>query len=266
MKLKIGLVQMLSEKGAVADNLKAISGFINEADKRGIDILGLPEACITGYNNPLKFPKAVLSTEGPEIAALLKMTALPRKDSNKKLTVLAGLIETNPGNKPFLTHIVVSDGKITGRCRKHITKDETSDWFSSASEINVFEYEGLKYGISICADIGYAGLFKEYARQGVKIVFELAAPGLYGDQSTRNWETGYKWWEDVCLERLGKYAKKHGIWVAVATAAGRTSDEDFPGGGYLFSPDGTRVYATKDWKPCEVYLEIDMDNDKVREI
>jgi hypothetical protein len=52
----------------------------------------------------------------------------------------------------------------------------------------------------------------------------------------------------------------------VATAAGRTVDEDFPGGGYLFAPDGTRVYATKDWNPCEVWLEIDFNNGLVRKI
>jgi len=257
---------MRSEKGAVAENLKAIEVFVREADKRGIDILGLPEACITGYNNPLKFPEAVLDLHGPEIASLLQMTALPRKGLGKKPTVLAGLIETNPGNKPFLTHIAVHDGKITGRCRKHITKDETSDWFSSANEINVFEYEGLKYGISICADIEYEGLFKEYARQGVKFVFELAAPGLYGEQTTRNWETGYAWWEGVCRTRFEKYTKKYGLWIAVATAAGRTSDEDFPGGGYLFAPDGTRVFATKDWNPCEVYLEIDLESGTVKQV
>jgi predicted amidohydrolase len=65
---------------------------------------------------------------------------------------------------------------------------------------------------------------------------------------------------------LTEYAEKYGIWIAVATQAGRTSDEDFPGGGYLFNPQGERVYATKDWDPCVAYLEINLDSQVVTEL
>ena len=36
--------------------------------------------------------------------------------------------------------------------------------------------------------------------------------------------------------------------MAIATQAGRTRDEDFPGGGYLFSPDGRLLAETPDWR------------------
>jgi hypothetical protein len=98
------------------------------------------------------------------------------------------------------------------------------------------------------------------------MMFELAAPGLYGEQKTRDWKAGYEWWEGECLKFLTEYSKKYGIWIAVATQAGRTSDEDFPGGGYLFNPQGERVYTTKDWEPCVVYLEIDLDTPEVTEL
>jgi hypothetical protein len=50
----------------------------------------------------------------------------------------------------------------------------------------------------ICADIGNEQIFAECARQGAQIVFELAAPGLYGEQATRNWQSGFAWWEGEC--------------------------------------------------------------------
>jgi predicted amidohydrolase len=261
MKLKIGLIQMRSEKGAIADNLKAISSFITESDKRGIDIIGLPEASITGYHNPTKYPQAVISTDGPEIAALLKMT------KGRKPTVLAGLIEKNPAGKPFITHIIVHDGKVTGLYRKRrIGGPPDKDWFSRGRVTAAFKYKDLKYGITICADLGGENIFAEYARQRAQIIFQLAAPGLLGEQATRNWRAKYEWYERGSRKRCEKYAKKYGIWIAVATQAGRTIDEDFPGGGYVFNPDGQRVYATKDWNPCEVYLEIDLKSGAVREI
>jgi predicted amidohydrolase len=252
---------MRSEKGAIDDNLKAMSGFINEADKRGIDIIGFPEASITGYHDPTKYPQAIISIDGPEVNALLKMT------KGRKPTILAGLIEKNPAGNPFLTHIIVQDGKMTGLYRKRrLGGPPDTLRFSRGRKTTAFPYKGLKYGVTICADIAGENIFTEYARQGAQIVFELAAPGLNGEQATRNWESGYKWWEGVCNRAFSKYTRNHGIWIAVATAAGRTIDEDFPGGGYVFAPDGRRVYATKDWNPGEVYLEIDLENGRVKEI
>ena len=61
------------------------------------------------------------------------------------------------------------------------------------------------------------------------------------------------------LRDLPQYAREHGLWIAVATQTGRTVDEDFPGGGYLFNPRGERVFATADWIPGEVYLEVDLE-------
>ncbi len=252
---------MRSEKGAIPENLQAISGFINEVDKKRVEIIGLPEACITGYHDPTRYPQAVISTDGPEVDALLSMT------KGRMPTVLAGFIEKNPTGKPFITHIVVQDGKVTGRYRKRrLGGPPDTIWFSRGRKTEAFNNNDLKYGITICGDIVGENIFAEYAWQGAQIVFELAAPGLYGEQSTRNWQSGYEWWEGVCRKRLGKYAKNYGIWIVVATQAGRTIDEDFPGGGYVFAPDGTRVFTTKDWNPCEVYLEVDLKSGVVKEI
>jgi predicted amidohydrolase len=106
-------------------------------------------------------------------------------------------------------------------------------------------------------------VFAEYARQGAQIIFELAAPGLYGSQEDRNWKSGFEWWEGKCLSQLGLYAKKYNIWIAVATQAGKTIDEDFPGGGYVFAPNGCRVYASSDWSPGVIYLSLDLDSYRI---
>ena len=127
----------------------------------------------------------------------------------------------------------------------------------------IFGQQGLTFGIAICADIGNQSVFAECARQGARIVFELAAPGLYGEQATRDWQAGFDWWQGECQEHLAHYAEEYGYWIAVATQAGRTIDEDFPGGGYLFAPGGQRLYATPDWSPGAVYLQINLETHHV---
>jgi hypothetical protein len=87
-------------------------------------------------------------------------------------------------------------------------------------------------------------------------VLECAAPGLYGEQATRNWQAGYDWWREKCADQLGAYAREHHFSIAVTTQAGRTVDEDFPGGGYLFGPDGATLASTDDW--LEGVLDVDL--------
>jgi predicted amidohydrolase len=259
-ELRIGLVQMFCGKGDIDNNLQRHKEYIVEAESKAVDILAFPEASITGYNDRMKYPEAMINRDGEEIDTLCKMTA------GLKMTVLAGFIEENHGGKPFVTQVVIRDGQATGFYRKRTIVDDDIDRFSPGEDCPVFKHNDMKFGIAICSDIDNEEIFAEYARQGALIVFECAAPGLYGEQVTRNWQSGFGWWEGECRKHLLHYAKKYGTWIAVSTQAGRTSDEDFPAGGYVFSPDGHRLFATPDWSPGATYLEINLNGHRVTEL
>ena len=259
--MRIGLIQMRCEKGAIEENLETIARVMSEAKRRKMDILAFPEMCITGYANPKKYPQAVIRLNGPEIDRFLSMTR------GLDATVLAGLIEENftaqdgadPAlAKPYITHIVARDGKLLGHYRKVTIAEDETDWFSPGDVVPVFQRDDLIFGIAICADAGNAHVFAECAHQGARIVFELAAPGLYGEQATRNWQSGFDWWHTSSLKDLSGHAKNNGLWIAEATQAGRTIDEDFPGGSLVIAPDGVCQFATPDGQVGEVWLEIDL--------
>jgi (R)-amidase len=258
--INIGLVQMYCEKGAIAANRERMAGYLTEAASRGVEIVAFPEMNLTGYNDPAKYPAAVIRLDGPEVAQVCALTrGLP-------ITLLVGLIEANPNGKPFITHIVVRDGQVLGSYRKRNVIEEEAAWFTPGGMVPVFRHGDLCFGIAICADIKNEQVFADCAQQGAQLVFEVAAPGLYGDQATRNWQSGFSWWEGECQKYLSRYAQRYGIWIAVATQAGRTVDEDFPGGGYVFAPDGRRLYATPDWSPGAVYLALDMEGYRVLQL
>lgn len=258
--LRVALIQQVCEKAAIRQNLAALADELAKAASRQIDIAGFPEMNITGYADPTRYPQAAIRLDGPEIREFLDHTA------SFPGTVLAGLIEENPGSKPFITQIAARRGELAGMYRKVTIMDEEIEWFSAGDTVPVFHHENLAYGISICADMHNPDVFAACRQQGAQIVFELAAPGLYGEQESRNWQSSYQWWDEECRTLLGGYAREHQYWIATATQAGRTIDEDFPGGGYLFAPDGERVFATRDWTPGTVYLEIDLSNNTAREI
>ncbi len=256
--VRIGLIQMRCEKAAIDQNLASISGYLEEANALQIEIMGFPEMSISGYADPTRYPEAVLRLDGPEMKRFLEITTIA-----PRATVLAGLIEANldsagnPAGKPFITHIAARNGQLLGSYRKLTIDDEEVEWFSAGEKVPVFQHGWLTFGIAICADIENEMVFAECARQQASIVFELAAPGLYGEQATRNWQSGFEWWRGECRKYLSQYAARYNIWIPVATQAGRTIDEDFPGGGYVFAPGGDCLYETPDGSEGAVYLDLE---------
>ena len=54
--IKVGLVQMHCEKGAIEQNLAAIQAYLQAS--QSVDIICFPEMSITGYVNPTRYPEA----------------------------------------------------------------------------------------------------------------------------------------------------------------------------------------------------------------
>jgi (R)-amidase len=258
--MRFGLIQMLCEKAAINENLERMASYLAEAAARQVDIVAFPEMCLTGYADPTRYSEMKLSLNGPEIDQFLQVT---REFPG---TILTGFIEANPDGKPFITHLAARQGVLLGYYRKITIRDEETEWFSAGQSVPVFHHGILPFGVAICADLKNRQVFSQISDQGARLIFELAAPGLYGAQETRDWQAGYAWWEGECRTYLGSYARDYDAWILVATQAGRTVDEDFPGGGFVFAPGGKRVFATPDGSPGAVFLEIDLNSGAVREL
>lgn len=239
--LNLALVQMRCEKAAIDANLSQIARYIADATRAGADVVVFPEMSITGYADPTRMPEAVVRVNGPEVARFLEITR------GHGVAVVAGIIESNGNEKPFITQLVARNGELLGAYRKRNVAADEVKWFSAGSEPFVFDHAGVRFGLAVCADIDASAVFADCAARGATVILECAAPGLYGDQATRDWRTGWEWWRGECHTKLGVYAREFRVHIAVATQAGRTIDEDFPGGGYLFGPTGTCLAESADW-------------------
>ncbi|MGH2514564.1 MAG: carbon-nitrogen hydrolase family protein [Ktedonobacterales bacterium] len=263
----LALVQMRCEKGAIDANLAAMKAYLRAAGERGAEIVCFPEASITGYVSAATDPDALLAVDGPEVARFVAMTRAMR------VTALAGIIERNPGGKPYITQVVARDGAVLAVYRKVTIPDDEAHFYTPGSDAPPVwrhplrrvppesagaEWAYLLCGTAICADIANPRVFAENASQGARLIFEAAAPGLYGEQATRDWHSGYAWWRGECFTKLGGYARELGVTIAVATQAGRTRDEDFPGGGYVFGPDGACVAESSDWSEGVLYATVEI--------
>jgi len=248
--LKIALVQINCPKGEIDRNLAKTADYINQARNQDVDIVCFPEMSITGYIKPAKMPKSVLSLDSEPVRRFCELTI------NTPITALAGIVERNPDGKPFITQIVATAGKLQGYYRKVNVAEDELPTFAPGVDTPIFKHSSLSFGITICADVGHSKLFEDYAKLGTSTVFAASAPGLYGLQETRNWKSGFNWWRNECRRNLSKFSKENRINIAVATQAGRTQDEDFPGGGYVFDNKGNLIASTPDWKEGILYAEV----------
>lgn len=248
--MKFALVQMTSEKAAVADNVRRMETFLNRAAELSADIICFPEMNITGYVAPRKFPDAVIGWDDPLLDPLYAWS------EGSPASIVAGIVERNPDGMPFVSQSVIRGGKVVGSYRKiNIASDEAM-MFSPGADVLVSERCGVKFGVLVCADQDREDLFALCAQKGVRLVLLPSAPGLFGAQARRNWKSGYEWWRDTCRNGIGSYAGRLGIWTASTSQAGRTVDEDFPGGGYIFDDNGRMVAETGDWSEGMIVGEV----------
>jgi predicted amidohydrolase len=243
---------MRCPKGRIAENLAEISAHIQRAVARDADIICFPEMSITGYIDPARSPDSVLTLGSDAVRQFCAMTA------GTDLTALAGIVERNPAGKPFITQVVAAGGELAGCYRKINVADDELASFAPAAATPLFAHRAIDFGVAICADAGHGELFARYAELGAKLVLVAAAPGLYGAQEGRDWQSGFDWWHGECERNLGEFSRAGHIWIAVATQAGRTADEDFPGGGYVFSTSGELIAATEDGTEGVLYAQVDI--------
>jgi predicted amidohydrolase len=252
-ELTLGLVQMRCQKGAIEYNIISMYKYLEECRNKGVDIVCFPEMNISGYINPMKYSNALLSMFHPSIQRIADMSFL------YQTIIIAGFAEKNYEGKPYITQFVAKDGKIEGCYRKRTLQGDQSKWFSPGTKPFMFKYSGYNLGLALSQDIYDERIFKEYAKKGASLVFESAAPGLSDGQGVRDWEPGFSCWKNECQSKLGKYAAEDGIFIAAATQAGRTCDEVFPGGGYVFAPDGKCIYETEDRKEGMLVAKIQLN-------
>ena len=248
--MKLALVQMRCEKAAISENVARMIGFLNQAEERSADIVCFPEMNITGYVAPRKFPESVIGWDDSRLEPLYEWS------EGRREAVVAGIVERNAEGMPFVSQAVIRDGKVVGNYRKmNITGDESA-MFSPGSEMLIVDQDGVKFGVLACADQEREDLFELCARNGARLVLLPSAPGLFGAQARRNWKSGYEWWRGTCVDGIGSYARRLGIWIASTSQTGRTVDEDFPGGGYIFDAGGNLVTETEDWSEGMIVWEV----------
>jgi predicted amidohydrolase len=210
-------------KGEVEANLAAHLQVISDAQSAGCSLVLFPEMSLTGSVDP---------------------------------AVCFGIAERSAAGQPHITQVIAAGGEVAGVQRKRYL-GEGEEAFTAACGDAVFEHDGVRFGVAICAESGFDGPFDAAAAAGARLVLFPAAPGLYGRRTNDDsWRAGLTWWQDCGLADARRHARRLRLWLALAAQAGATDDEDFPGLAALVGPDGSVAARLPDWHAGTLGVEI----------
>jgi predicted amidohydrolase len=248
-EVRLWLAALRCEKGDVAGNGRRHAAVLADAQREAADLVVFPEMSLTGSVDPRTNPERLVEISGADVTRFVAST------EHHDATVVFGIAERD-GDAAYITQCVARRGELLGTHRKrHLGEGE--DGFARGTVTRCFEHDGVAFGVAICAESSVAELFDDAVDAGARLVVLCAAPGLDGRRTDdAAFADGLAWWETAGLADMQRHARRRSTWCAIATQAGATVDEEFPGLAAVIAPDGRVVARTPDWREATLHFDI----------
>jgi predicted amidohydrolase len=250
-RLRILVAATEARKGDLDGNLARHLAALEQARAQGCQLAVFPELSLTGSVDPRAHPERALEVEAEPVRALLAATW------RTGVAAVFGIAE-RAGPAFHIAQLYGHDGRLGGVYRKrHLGEGE--EGYQPGEGSGVFQLGAVRFGITLCAEGEVDFPWTEAVVGGASVILFCSAPGLYGRRTDeRGWRDGHAWWLSAGLGDAVRHARRLGVPVAMATQAGSTEDEDFPGVAALVSPAG-EVARLPDWRPGSLVAEVAAD-------
>lgn len=240
----LGLVQFESIIGDVAANtLKAIR-FMEEAGKRGVDLIVFPELFLTGYD---------LEKLGGEYARLAQHSGSKAVAELARAAGEAGVNAVLP--MPVVTERGVANGAfavsrkgeiVDVYCKVHLWEEE-SRYFTAGSKFKTVPFDFANVGLMICYDAGFPETARTLTLQGADL---LVAPSAFSRELRQRWDI---YFATRALENTRFVAAVNGV-------GGSAGDGFLFGNNKVAAPNGTYVLEGENDREDMQVITIDLDS------
>jgi predicted amidohydrolase len=249
--MRILLAATNARKADLDANLATHLTVLDQARAQGCDLAVFPELSLTGSVDPRRHPERALALDAAPVRALAEATW------RAGVAAVFGIAE-RAGAAFHITQVYAHSGRLDGAYRKrHLGAGE--EGYRPGAAAGVFRLGAARFGVTICAEGGVDLPWDAAAAAGAQVVLFCSAPGLDGRRSDeQGWRDGHAWWLSSGLGDAARHARRLGVPVAMATQAGATEDEDFPGLAALVSPAG-EVARLPDWRPGTLIVDVAAD-------
>ena len=160
--MRIGHCQLVSQPGDLEGNLAKVVQGLQQAQEDRVEILSFPECYLTGYQDTEEeVRKHALAVDSGTMRHVLEET------SPFDPTVIVGFNELRGGDL-YNTCLVAHRGRLLGlysKCAAYM------EFHKQGRDFPVFERNGMKFGVIICADGGYIEPTRILALKGARVIF-----------------------------------------------------------------------------------------------
>ena len=227
VKVRLGLVQMSMTDDRQVNIKKALS-MVEDAAKRGADVICLPELFAMRY-----FPATRGSRASSERIPGPTSRALSESALKNGVTVVGGSIFEKTGKSRYNTCLVFDEkGRVISKYRKvHVPQDDhyyEQDYFKSGKGYAVARTRWGKIGTLICFDQWYPEPARVEKLMGAGVLFYPTAIGwVKGIEPVEgDWRNA---WEAV---QVG-HAVSNSVVVCAVNRVGTEGDTTFWGGSFV---------------------------------
>ncbi|HEU0219765.1 MAG TPA: NAD+ synthase [Gallionella sp.] len=241
--MKLAIAQINCALGDLAGNVAKILQYAEQAKQQGTQLLLAPELSLCGYP-----PEDLLLRDGFYLACAQALAELAGKTSG--ITVVVGHPYERDG-KRYNAASLLRDGTIAMTYLKHELPNyavfDEKRYFDHGSEPCVFEMEGIRFALNICADIWEPDAARQARKAGTQVLLVLNA----SPYAMRKQETRYQ----VIRERIAET----GLAVVYANLVGGQDELVFDGGSFAMDRHGSLTAQARQFEEDLLMLEIGGD-------
>ncbi|MBP2134161.1 putative amidohydrolase [Methanomicrobium sp. W14] len=216
--------------------------YAKEASEKAAGIIIFPEQYATGWD-----PESNENMSGPD--GFIPRTFRKIAEENN-IAVLGSFREITEENtygpaKPKNTSVFYDEnGRLLAKYSKiHLFSPGNEDrFFLSGDMPAVFDYKGIRFGLSVCYDLRFSDLYSYYCKKGCECIFVQAA---WPKKRMKHWRLF-----------IHSRAVENQYFVAGVNTTGNTSVDEYPGGSLLVSPSGEDILEAGENEDL-YYAEID---------
>ncbi|MDP1633331.1 MAG: NAD+ synthase, partial [Gallionellaceae bacterium] len=230
--MKIAIAQINCTVGDLAGNAAKIADYAQRAKAQGASILLTPELSLCGYP-----PEDLLLRDGFYHACDAALAVLAKQAQG--IVMLVGHPH-KVGKQHFNAASVLRDGKVFQTYHKHSLPNHSvfdeERYFDHGESASVFELNGTRFGINICADVWHEPAAACAREAGAEVLLVLnASPYHYDKQATRY---------ETLRDRIGET----GMSIIYANMVGGQDELVFDGSSFAMDADGelTHQFAAFD--------------------
>jgi predicted amidohydrolase len=274
--IRVASVQFEHAAGDKRANMGKVRSFVEEAARKGVEIIVFPECCLTGYWFLRKLSREQLAQlaepipDGPSSRELLSLA----KDHD--MTVGAGLVEVTPEGELFNAYVVaMPDGSVRRHRKLHCF---ISEHMASGSEFTVFDTpQDCRVGVLTCYDNNLGENVRITALEGAEVLLgphqtggcKTSSPHCMGLVDPELWarrkeapeaieaefrgEKGRGW----LLRWLPARAHDNGLFLIFSNGVGTDDDEIRTGNATILDPYGRILAET--WAAADEMIVADLD-------